>query len=147
MSHDAGFASTRLTTDGYNTGRPLRLGPPALSGRLQQVVRSEIAEEDQQATARGEDVIKPDASATKPTPSVETKYLVPPIEANAVPTAMDVERELQAIRDQRKRIRLGTDPRSEPQLKTGLPSICTFTLFDQGEGWVTNDPASWWCWG
>jgi len=134
MTHDAGFTSTRLTTDGYNAVRPLRLGPAALSGRLQQVVRSEIAEDDQQAASRGEEVPKSDATAAKAQPTVETKYLVPPIEANAVPTAMDVERELQAIRDQRKRIRLGTDPKTEPRLKTGLPSICTFTLFDQGEG-------------
>ena len=124
ISSNAGFPSTRRTADGFNAQRSLKLGPPATSSRLQQVIRSELTEAGEEMPLKGE------------LPAVETKYLVPPIEPNALPTAMDVERELQAIRDQRKRIRLGGDDRVDGEVKVQLPSICTFTLFDNGEGWV-----------
>ncbi len=122
ITSNAGFPSTRRTSDGFNEERSLKLGPPAVSSRLQQVIRSELTEAGEELPPRGE------------LPSVETKYLVPPIESNALPTAMDVERELQAIRDQRKRIRLGGDDKIEGEGRIQLPSICTFTLFDNGEG-------------
>jgi transcription initiation factor TFIID subunit 5 len=76
--------------------------------------------------------------------------VIAPAEADMLPyppafKTVDVEREVNAVRDARKRIRLdpsalnGVDPNS---LQTStlraraLPSICAYTLHDVPEGWV-----------
>ncbi len=109
-----------------------------MSGRLKAIVAADLEEAGEEPLAaapkKGATADSAEAGSSKP---VEAKYLVPSMEPNALPTAMDVERELQAIRDARKRIRLGADGRAaDLKGKAALPSICSFTLFDQGEGWV-----------
>lgn len=69
------------------------------------------------------DLISPDVSELLPPP--QTLYKV-----------TDVKREVEAVRDKRKMIRLG--PKGDEGGKGGgtLPSIVAFTLFDAGEKWV-----------
>ncbi|TXT07500.1 hypothetical protein VHUM_03220 [Vanrija humicola] len=144
----------------FNSATPLKLGAPPVLEKLREEVIRIVREEDEAAggeaatpggsVANGHanggdangDVEMTDASRDPARPEEEKKDsdLVSPDPTETIPPQptfyklADVKREVEAVRDKRKMVRLGPKP-DEKAGGSGvnLPSIVAFTLFDGGE--------------
>ena len=122
----------------------LKLGPAPMSEDLRTEAERVLRE---QAMVERDPNVHLDLQLLRPQPFVG---VTAPAEAEMLPLppmfmTVDVDREVNAIRDARKRIRLdpsalsGVDPNSlqAASLKArALPSICAYTLHDVAEGYV-----------
>lgn len=137
-------STTKLTNpQSFNVSKgDLKLGPAPISEEL----RTEA-----ERTLREQAVLERDPSAPYdiqfPRPQA-LPGMTSPLESELLPhpatfKTMDVEREVAAVRDQRKRIRLEpsalynvdlNSPQGAAARARGLPSICAYTLHDVPEG-------------
>lgn len=160
--HQNAFASSAIP-DGskaqdFNAAAPqLKLAPPAIPPKLEKHLEDEQSAQKKigiaQAASGGNDDTEMVAAETSrktdsagsakstkrpgdddliaPTP----EEYVPSVSVNRNFSTMDLEREVKAISDQRKRIKLGRmDAAGEPYRQPSLPSVCMYTVFDHHEG-------------
>ncbi|TFY82331.1 hypothetical protein EWM64_g1676 [Hericium alpestre] len=138
-----GSAATLTNPQAFNSSKgDLKLGPPPLSDEL--VTETEKALRDQAMVDR-DPAAQFDAHHVRPTAA---SGLVSPTTADLLPyppsfKTTDVKREVERVRDARKRIRLDPSVLSSADLNTpqgstarqrALPSICAYTLHDVPEG-------------
>ena len=138
-------ATTSLTNpQGFNTSQgSLKLGPAPISEELRTETEYKLRE---QATVDTDPGAQYDASNIRPS----IQGVISPAEADLPPLpptfkAIDVSREVQKVRDARKRIRLEPSaltngdvdsPHNAALRARALPSVCAYTLHDAGEGYV-----------
>ena len=137
--------TTAANASGFNALKTdLKLGPAPMSEDLRTETERVLRE---QAMVERDPNVHLDLQLLRPQPFVG---ITAPAEADMLPLpptfmTVDVDREVNAVRDARKRIRLdpsalnGVDPNS-PQAASlkarALPSICAYTLHDVAEGCV-----------
>ncbi|RXK40353.1 transcription initiation factor TFIID subunit 5 [Tremella mesenterica] len=138
-----------------NTGK-LKLGPAPMREKLKEQVIRTLQDDDLRTNGvnvewnghmngdvemhSGDETPRPMVvHEIKIEPDVDPE-LISPEEGETVPPLpavfriADLKREVEAVRDRRKMIRLGTDPNAAGPSTPILPSIVAFTLFDNGEG-------------
>jgi transcription initiation factor TFIID subunit 5 len=153
--------SSPTNIESFNTSTVLKLGPPPKTEKLKEQVVATL-QETQQPPSTGEDPhameaegvngtgqpngdgdvdmqqqvlikeIEPDVDPDVTSPEAGETF--PPIPA--VFRTADLKREVEAVRDKRRMIRLGPGAnvgKSVPPA-TVLPSVVAFTMFDNGEG-------------
>ncbi|KAJ3790917.1 TFIID and SAGA subunit [Lentinula aff. detonsa] len=143
IPHANGTQSKIYNPQAYNISKgDLKLGPAPIPEELR-IETERVARE--KAMLEGVPASQYDISLARPQ---VLSGMVAPTEADMLPLppnfkAIDVEREVSAIRDARKRIRLepstlnGLDPTSSQASAIrarALPSICAYTLHDVPEG-------------
>lgn len=138
---------------------PLKLGPmpmdPKLSKEVQRTLQAQgIAKTQQEAEMQIEGAAASSSSqGDASTATSGSTYAIPPVNQADLPPyppsfrTIDVKREVEKVREARKRIRLGPVPSSGPdgklsvatlgagasQAKYNLPSVCMFTLHDTAD--------------
>lgn len=137
----SGSTSTQTNAQAFNQSKgSLKLGPAPLSEDLKTEAERVLREQ----AVLDRVPIQYDMQITRAVPP----GLVAPTEADLLPhpptfKTIDIEREVSAVRDARKRIRLdpsalnNIDPNSSQatsQRAKALPSICAYTLHDVTEG-------------
>lgn len=137
-----------INIDAFNTAAQLKLGPPPMTEKLKEQVTRTLQDEGEAQGANGdangdidmisplptnESVVKlePDAERDPSVISPDESETLPPIPA--VFRIADLKREVEAIKDKRKMIRLGPSGSGASAGSGVLPSVVTFTLFDHGE--------------
>ena len=121
----------------FNSSTSLKLGPAPISEKLrEQVIRT--LQDEQRAQMNGD---TQDEDVEMPEVKIEREELDPSLESPGegetnppAPTVFriaDVKREVEAVRDRRKMVRLG--PKGEAHGTPVLPSVVAFTVFDGGE--------------
>lgn len=137
--------STNLSSpQSFNASKgDLKLGPAPISEELRAEAERVLRE---QAMVERDPSASYDIQFSRPT---TLPGIVSPLDADLLPhtvtfKTMDVEREVNSVRDARKRIRLepsvlGNIDVNSPQASTlksrALPSICAYTLHDVAEGY------------
>ncbi|KAH7883518.1 TFIID and SAGA subunit [Phlebopus sp. FC_14] len=136
-------ASTTIpSSNTFNASKgELKLGPPPISEELRAETERALRE---QAMLDRDPSAQYDIHYARPTAA---PGIVSPTEADLLPhppsfKTVDVQREVEKVRDARKRIRLEPSTLSSVDLNSvggaararGLPSICVYTLHDVGEG-------------
>ncbi len=137
----------RTTTDPrtFNASRgDLKLGPAPISEELrtetERVLRDQAMVDRDPGAQYDLHYARPAAVPGITAPSISD---LPPYPPNF--KTIDVKREVEKIRDIRKRIRLEPSALGSANVNTpqgaaararALPSICAYTLHDAGEGWV-----------
>ena len=115
---------------------PQDTGPDGLNGHINGNVNGDvemkpvIKVEERRSPEVHEIKLELDRDPTLISP--EEGETIPPIPA--VFRVTDLKREVEAVRDRRKMIRLGPDPNAAGPSTAVLPSVVAFTLFDRGEG-------------
>lgn len=137
-----------INIDAFNTAAQLKLGPPPMTEKLKEQVTRTLQDEGEAQGANGdangdidmisplptnESVVKlePDAERDPSVISPDESETLPPIPA--VFRIADLKREVEAIKDKRKMIRLGPSGSGASAGSGVLPSVVAFTLFDHGE--------------
>lgn len=119
------------------------MGSPPISEELRSETERVLRE---QAMVDRDPSAQFDIQITRPTPAGVTA----PLESDLLPhpptfKTMDVEREANAVRDAKKRIRLDpsvlanidvNSPQASSLRARALPSICAYTLHDVAEGYA-----------
>lgn len=138
----SGAAASLANPQAFNTSKgELKLGPSPISEELRSETEYKLRE---QAMVDTDAAAQYDASNIRP----GIQGLVAPAESDLPPLpptfkAIDVSREVQKVRDARKRIRLEpsaltsadiNSPQNATTRARALPSVCAYTLHDVGEG-------------
>lgn len=156
------------TVEKFNAAHKLKLGPPTISDKLKEEVARTVQDEapngqesnavqtnghahdangdvEMSAPVDNDRPDSPTKQITKLEPSESVSDLVSPEPTETIPPQpqfykmADVRREVEAIRDKRKMVRLGpevVDGKPGSSSSVALPSILAFTVFNQGEGSV-----------
>lgn len=124
----------------------LKLGPAPISEELRAEAEKSLRE---QAMMDRDPTAQYDNQLIRPTP---VAGIVSPTTADLLPhpqtfKTVDVRREVEKVRDARKRIRLdpnvlsaadGSTPQGTAARQLSLPSVCAYTLHDVHEGFVST---------
>ncbi|BEI86081.1 hypothetical protein CcaverHIS002_0603680 [Cutaneotrichosporon cavernicola] len=156
----AGLLPPATTADEFNGATQLKLGQPAMLDKLKEEVIRVVREEDEAVNgapdtpadstingyANGTDAngdvemadARSPAKQVKLEPDADPDVVAPDPTETLPPQATfykvtDVKREVEAVRDKRKMIRLGASGEDSTGTSTTLPSIVAFTMFDGGE--------------
>ncbi|KLT41252.1 WD40 repeat-like protein, partial [Cutaneotrichosporon oleaginosum] len=155
----AGLLPPATSAEDFNGATQLKLGQPAMLDKLKEEVLRVVREEDEAingapdspgaSTVNGHvngtdangDVMMGDASpkkAVKLEPEADPDVIAPDATETLPPQptfykVTDVKREVEAVRDKRKMIRLGPPGEGTSASVATLPSIVAFTMFDGGE--------------
>lgn len=167
--HQNAFASSLIpggsSAQDFNASAPqLKLAPPSIPPKLEKHLEEEQAAQKKIGIAQAASGIdQPDTEMTGVESSRKadnasgpsgksskrpgdddliapsSEEYVPSVSVNRNFSTMDLEREVKAISDQRKRIKLGRiDAVGEPYRQPSLPSVCMYTVFDHHEGWARH---------
>lgn len=139
-----GSISKLTSPNAFNLSKgDLKLGPAPISDELRAETERSLRE---QSMLDRDPASQYDTQMTRPQP---LPGIIAPSESDLLPhpptfKTIDVEREVSAVRDARKRIRFDTSGLGSLDSNTArakaLPSICAYTLHDVPEGCVSFVP-------
>ncbi|WVQ92198.1 hypothetical protein IAS59_006006 [Cryptococcus gattii] len=152
IASKSGLISSSLPSntniDAFNTATQLKLGPPPMTEKLKEQVSRTLQDEGEAQAIDGDangdiDMISPHPTneiVVKLEPETERdSSVISPDESETLPPIpavfriADLKREVEAIKDRRKMIRLGPSGSGASAGFGVLPSVVAFTLFDHGE--------------